>query len=146
MSTEPNPSPHSSNHEHSALRQQIQQSLQKAETQKKRLKSTDRRYTITNLVLSAIATFIAGESAISGEPIMGNWRFTAMMASVCTLGATLAAGIHKQIASPDQLLETSECAAKLKVLKIETISEDYELDAVNAEYQHILSEFARVDC
>ncbi|MBE9100259.1 hypothetical protein [Vacuolonema iberomarrocanum] len=134
MSTGGNTLPNASVDEHRLLKQQIHLSLQKAEAQKSRLKSTDRRYTIMNLVLGAIATFIAGESAIAGEPILGSWRFTATLASVCTLSATIVAGVHKQVASPDLLLEASECAAKLKALKIETIPETYELEPVSDAY------------
>ena len=146
MSPDLNTTTDDANNRYSRLRQQIQLSLQKSEAQKNRLKSTDRRYTIMNLVLGAIATFIAGESAIAGEPIFGSWRFTATLASVCTLSATIVAGVRKQVASPELLLEASECTAKLKALKIETIPETYELEPVSDAYQHILSEFTRVDC
>ncbi|MGD1941741.1 MAG: hypothetical protein ACFB0G_10550 [Leptolyngbyaceae cyanobacterium] len=147
MSPEANSSsPGGAHYEHTVLRQQIQQSLQKVEAQKQRLKSTDRRYTIINIVLGVVATFIAGESAVTGEPFLGNWRLTTMVASVCTLSATAITGIQKQIASPEQLLETSECAAKLKALKVETISANYELEPVSDIYQGIISEFPGVDC
>ncbi|MEO0758439.1 MAG: hypothetical protein AAFY78_16385 [Cyanobacteria bacterium J06648_16] len=127
------------------LRRQIELSLGKAEAHRNRLKSADRRFSITNIVLGAIATFIAGESAIAGEPLMGNWRLTTTVASVCTLGATISASVHKQVVSPDLLIETSECAAKLRALKIETLSSTYPIEAVRDEYQHILSEFSRVE-
>ena len=146
MSTALESSQNGPNHERRALREQIQQSLQKAETHKQQLKSTDRRYTIINLVLGAIATFIAGESAIADKPLVGSWRLTTTIASVCTLGATVAAGVHKQSASAERLLEASECAAKLKALKVDTISENYELDTVSGEYRRIIAEFSRVDC
>ena len=127
------------------LKAQIDLSLQKAEAHRNRLKTADRRYSILNIVLGAIATFIAGESAISGTPLMGGWRFTTTVASVCTLGATLSAGIQKQVVSPELLIETSECAARLKSLKIETLAPAYSMDEVRDTYQSILSEFARVE-
>ena len=147
MSPEANSSsPGDAHYQHTALRQQIQQSLQKVEAEGQRLKSTDRRYTIMSIMLGVIATFVAGESAVTGEPLFGNWRLTTMIASVSTLSATAITGIQKQIASPEQLLETSECAAKLKALKVETIAADYELDLVTDTYQGIISEFPSVDC
>ena len=130
---------------HSLLRQQIKLSFQKATAQKNKLIRTDRRFSIANLVLSAVATFIAGESAIAGEPIMGNWRVTTTVASLCTLGATVTAGIHKQVAPTDLLIESSECAAKLKALSIETIPVMYEVADVSEAYRQLLSEFSRVD-
>ena len=130
---------------YSVLRQQIQDSLQKAEAQKNQLKSSGHRYSIANLILSAAATLIVGGSAIIDDPLLGNWRFTASIASFCTLGAAIAAGIRKQIASPELLLESGECVAKLRDLKIETIPEAYDLEAVNEAYRYILAEFAQVD-
>lgn len=127
------------------LKSQIDLSFQKAEAHRNRLRVADRRYSIMNIVLGAIATFIAGESAISGTPLMGGWRLTTTVASVCTLGATLSAGIQRQVASPELLIETSECAAKLKSLKIETLSPTYPVEDVRDTYQSILSEFSRVE-
>ncbi|MEM6450369.1 MAG: hypothetical protein AAF703_08655 [Cyanobacteria bacterium P01_D01_bin.105] len=129
----------------SLLRQQIKLSFQKATAQKKRLLRTDRRLSIATLVLSALATFIAGESAIANEPIMGNWRFTTTVASLCTLGATVTTGIQKQVAPTDLLIESSECAAKLKALSIETIPAMYEVSDVSETYQRLLAEFASVE-
>ncbi|MGB7442756.1 MAG: hypothetical protein WA919_16955 [Coleofasciculaceae cyanobacterium] len=146
MSIDSNVTPGDPSEQYSVLQQQIQHSLQKAEGQKNRLKAIDKRCSIINLLLGVVATFIAGESAIAGEPIVGNWRFTTTIASVCTLGATITAGVHKQLASPDLLLESSECVAKLKALKVETISPSSELGVVSKAYQKILSDFSRIDC
>ncbi|MEL6351643.1 MAG: hypothetical protein AAFR58_07755 [Cyanobacteria bacterium J06627_28] len=130
----------------SALRQQINLSLDKAQARKHQLMRADRRFSIASLVLGAAATFIAGESAIAGEPMIGNWRFTTTIASLCTLGATVTTGIHKQIVPTDLIVETSECAAQLRVLKIETIPAVYDVETVTDDYQRLISEFARVDC
>ena len=129
----------------SLLRQQIKLSFQKATAQKKRLLRTDRRLSIATLVLSALATFIAGESVIANDPIVGNWRFTTTVASLCTLGATVTTGIQKQVAPTDLLIESSECAAKLKALSIETIPATYEVSDVSETYQRLLAEFASVE-
>ncbi|MEM6448380.1 MAG: hypothetical protein AAF704_17690 [Cyanobacteria bacterium P01_D01_bin.123] len=92
-----------------------------------------------------MATLIAGSSAIAGTPLLGDWRSTTFIVSACALGAAIAAGIHKQVAPPERLLESSECAVKLRNLVVETISETYELEAVSEAYQHILSEFTQID-
>ncbi|MEL6552596.1 MAG: hypothetical protein AAFQ63_03920 [Cyanobacteria bacterium J06621_11] len=128
------------------LRQRIEMSLQKARSQKTKLIQTDRRFSIASILLGAIATFIAGESAIAGEPMLGNWRFTTSVASICTLGATVATGVHKQIVPTDLLIETSECTAQLKALSIETIPAVYDVDTVTDNYQRLIAEFSRVDC
>ncbi|HEY9664576.1 MAG TPA: hypothetical protein V6C65_39550 [Allocoleopsis sp.] len=128
------------------LRQQIQSSLQRAETHKNKLKTIERRFSIINICLGATATLIAGQSAIADNPLIGNWRTTTTIASVITLSATIVGGIQKQLAAPDFLVEASECVAKLKALKVETISPTYEVEPVSEEYQQILSDFSKVDC
>ncbi|MBW4620635.1 MAG: hypothetical protein KME17_14935 [Cyanosarcina radialis HA8281-LM2] len=145
MSSSYNPIPHSTTEQYSLLQQQIQDSLQKAQAHRNKLKKLDRRYSITNIVLGALATFIAGQSAVAGSPLVGNWRITATLASLLTLGATVISGVHKQVVSADGLSESSECVAKLKALKIELAVPTYELDGISEEYQRLLSEFSKVD-
>ena len=131
--------------QHSRLREQIKLSLQKVRSQRDKLTRTDRRFSIASILLGAVATFIAGESAIAGEPALGNWRFTTTIASLCTLSATVAAGVHKQVVPTELIIETSECTAQLKVLSIETIPAVYDVEAVTDSYQRLIAEFSRVD-
>ncbi|MGD1898039.1 MAG: hypothetical protein ACFB16_13920 [Phormidesmis sp.] len=140
-----NSQPNFTNDEHGRLREQIKLSLQKAKSQRDQLLRNDKRFNIATLLLGAAATFIAGESAIAGEPMLGNWRTTTTIASICTLGATVATGIHKQIVPTDMIIETSECTAQLKVLAIETIPGDYDVDTVTDSYQRLIAEFSRID-
>lgn len=150
MSNPSNALPSNSNNplddQHDILRQHIQDSLRRAEAQRNRLKTIDRRYSIVTLCLSAVATFIAGQSAVSNDPLVGNWRATTTVASILTLGATISGGIQRQLATPDLLNETSECVAKLKALNVETVVSGYEIEQVSDEYQQILSTFSNVDC
>jgi hypothetical protein len=146
MSSSLNAPPTHSDDQCNVLRQQIQDSLQKAEVHKNKLKTIERHYGTINILLGAIATFIAGQAAISNDPLIVNWRTTTAIASVVTLGATVVGGIQKQLADPDVLAEASECVAKLKALKVETIAPTYEIEPVSEEYQQILSDFSKVDC
>ncbi|MEL6247481.1 MAG: hypothetical protein AAFY78_13960 [Cyanobacteria bacterium J06648_16] len=61
------------------------------------------------------------------------------------MGATISAGLHKQIASPDLLVETSECVAQLKSLRVETLFSSFSIDEVQDTYQAIIAEFSRVE-
>ncbi len=131
--------------DHTHLREQIDRSLHQATLQKHHLQKIDRQYSVLNIVLGAIAAFIAGQSAIADKPAIGNWRNVAMVASGLTLTATIASGVQKQIAPTDLVAEVSQCVAQLKALKIETLSTHYELEAVSDAYQKILTEFSRVD-
>lgn len=137
--------PQSSNQPHNDLRQQIDHSLQRAVAQKDKLQTIDRKYSIVNIILGAVAAFVAGQSVMADKPIVGNWKTMTTFASVLTLGATVAAGVQKQVAAPDLVAEVSQCVAELKALKIETLSPAYELEKVSEEYQKILTEFSRVD-
>ncbi|MBD2527154.1 hypothetical protein [Nostoc sp. FACHB-133] len=135
-----------SHHHYDVLRQQIDDSLKKAETQKNKLKTIERRYSIINICLGALATFITGQSAVSNDPLIGNWRINTTVASVLTLGVTIVGSMQKQLAAPDLLSEASECVAKLKALKVETIVSTYDTEQVSEEYQQILSDFSKIDC
>ncbi len=137
---------HDSTNDYDILQQQIQSSLDKAQAQRNKLRTIDRRYSILGLILGATATFIAGQSAVANDPLIGNWRATATVASVITLGATITSGLQKQLADPDLLVETSECTAKLKALRIEMIAGTFDLEQVSEQYQQVLSEFSNVDC
>ncbi len=132
--------------EYDGLRRQISSSLERARAQRNQLKHTDKCFSITSLVLGAIATFIAGQSAIADEPMLGNWRLTTTVASLCTLGATVATGIHKQVVPTDLIVESSECTAQLKVLRIETIPDVYDVETVRDSYQRVIAEFSKIDC
>lgn len=54
--------------------------------------------------------------------------------------------LHKQLAAPDLLAEASECVAKLKALKVETVDSDYDVEQISETYQQILTDFSKVDC
>lgn len=132
--------------EYDGLRRQILSSLERSRNQRNQLRHTDKCFSIASLVLGAIATFVAGQSAIVDEPILGNWRLTTTVASLCTLGATVATGLQKQIVPTDLIVESSECTAQLKVLRIETIPDVYDVETVRDSYQRVIAEFSKIDC
>ena len=126
--------------------QQIQASLQKASAFRNRLKTSSVRYTITGLVLSALATFFAGLSSLVGKPIVVNdWRITCAIAAVFTLGATIVAGVQSQLAKPDLLTQASECVGKLRALMTDTLSPSCDWEEVRKKYQQVLIDYSGVD-
>jgi hypothetical protein len=132
--------------QYNVLRQQIDNSLQKANAHKERLKRANSRYSIFNILFSALATFVAGQAAVAGGALAGGWRFTCAVASGFALGATIVAGVQKQVADPDLLAEASECVGKLRALKIDTLAPTYDLDGARKKYQQILSDFSKIEC
>jgi len=132
--------------QYNVLRQQIENSLQKANAHKERLKRANSRYSIFNILLSALATFVAGQAAVAGTALAGGWRVTCALASGFALGATIVAGVQKQVADPDLLAEASECVGKLRALKIDALAPTYDLDGARKKYQQILSDFSKIEC
>jgi hypothetical protein len=128
--------------QYDALEQQIDDSLQKACRFKDKLRRKGSRYTITNILFSALATFVAGQAVLFPP---GNWRLTCAVAGTFALGATIVAGLQRHLADPEILVEASECCGRLKNLKVQTIGRQYDWDKIKDEYGRILEGCSRVD-
>jgi hypothetical protein len=122
------------------LREQIFDSLEKAQAQRRILKRNNVRYTTANIVLGAIATVLAGTAGTVGS--LNGWKPICLLAAACSAGATVAAKFH----TSEQLSEASECVGQLKALRVEVSLPNFDLQQVSEEYQHILSEFSTIDC
>jgi hypothetical protein len=134
-----------SEEQYGALRQQINDSLQKAGTYKERLKGTHTRYAVAGIVLGALSTFVAGLSAIMQNPLIVDWPFTCAIAGVLALGVTVTTGLQKQLADPELLAEAGECLSRLRALRIEVIEPAYDVEAVRQKYQQVLFDFPKID-
>lgn len=136
-----------SERQHDTLRQQINDSLQKASGHKEKLKRTHSRYGIANIILGALATFTAGQAALLGQAaVTGGWRVTCAVASGLALGATVVAGVQRQIVDPEILTQASECVSRLRGLKVDTIGPEYDLEEARRRYQQVLAEFSGIEC
>jgi hypothetical protein len=131
--------------QYAALEQQIEGSLRKASSVRDKLRRTSSRYTITNILLSALSTFVAGRAVLFPTTV-GSWRLTCTAAGAFALGATIVAGLQKQLADPEFLAEASECCGRLKNLKVQTIGGNYDGEFLKNEYGKILETCSRVDC
>jgi hypothetical protein len=127
------------------LDQQIQTSFQKATTQRKRLETHSSRYTITGIILSALATFVAGVPSLLGQTLIGDWRLTCSVAALITLAATIVTSVQNQVAKPDILTKASECVGRLRALLIELQSPDVDYVQVRRQYQAVLVDFAELE-
>ena len=130
---------------HQILQQRIRTSLERARQYRTRLTRAATRYSIGHIILSALATSVAGVATVSGTPLMGDWRWTCAIAAVAAFGATIVAGLQMILANPDRLGEASECVARLTALEVETITVSYDLEAVRDKYQQILADCTRID-
>jgi hypothetical protein len=122
------------------LREQIGDSLEKAQAQKNTLKRTNSRYTTANIILGALAALLAGTAGTVGNA--ANWKPICLLAAVCSAGAA----VTTKLQTAEQLTEASECVGQLKALKVETITPTDDLEEVSEKYQQILSEFSTIDC
>lgn len=122
------------------LREQIGDSLEKAQAQKNTLKRTNSRCTTANVILGALAALLAGTAGMVGNA--KNWKPICLLAAVCSAGAAVTAKLQ----TAEQLTEASECVGQLKALKVETITPTDDLEEVSEKYQQILSEFSTIDC
>jgi hypothetical protein len=128
-----------------SIEQHINESLNKAQNYQQELRDKNNRYTLTHLILSSLATFLAGQAVFTGAKSTEMWKMTCAIASALTLGATITATMQKQVADPQLLTEVSECVGKLKSLKFETISSNYNRQEVTQKYQRILSDFPKIN-
>ena len=76
---------------------------------------------------------------------MNDWRITCAIASVCTLSATIVAGVQSLLAKPDLLTQASECVGKLRALRADTLSPTCDWENVRKKYQQVLIDYSGVD-
>jgi len=126
--------------------QQIQASFQKATAQRRKLEKNTTRYTVTGIILSALATFVAGVPSLMGEPILADsWRVTCTVAALITLAVTIITSVQNQVAKPGVLARSSECVGRLRALLLDLQTEDVDYDQVRKQYQSLLVDFAELE-
>lgn len=121
------------------LRDQISNSLEKAQTQKQLLKQRNARYMVANILLAAFATLLAATAGLVGNA--KTWKIACLLAAVCSAGTT----VTTKLQTAEQLTEVSECVGQLKALNVETIVPHYDLKHVSEKYQQILSSCSTID-
>ena len=127
------------------LDQQIQASFQKATALRKKAETHASRYTITGIVLSVLATFVAGVPSLMGQPVIADWRVTCSVSALLTLITTIVTSVQNQVAKSDILTRPSECIGRLRALLIELQSSDWDYDQVRKQYQGVLVDFAELE-
>lgn len=128
----------------SVLVTRIQEQLQRLERRRARLRSLNTRVVTLNLVLSAIATALAGVTAVTG-PLVGEgppaWRWTCGLVAVVTAAAALTTGIQQRFHVPERLARTLACVGKLRSLELALqLSRSTPEDAAG-EYEELLESY-----
>lgn len=92
------------------LAARIPEQLRRVEQKAVRLRRVHLRVQSANLVLTALATLLAGLTAAAG-PLAGQgppaWRWSCAMIAVVTATAGVLAGFHQRLQLPDQLARRS---------------------------------------
>jgi len=127
------------------LRKQITDSLEKARAQQRIIKGRSTKYSMTTIILSGFGTFVAGIATILNQPFADDWRLTCGIAAVLGLATTIVAGLQQTQASADLLTEVNASVARLRALQIETSTLNFNVAAVQQQYQQIVTESARID-
>lgn len=123
------------------LTKRINDSLDKACRHKRKLMSTNSRCTMTNIVLSAFATFLAA-LALSQD----KWKVLCAVAAGVAFGAAIVSGLQTQLAGPELIGEASDCCARLRRLQMETTAPRCDWDKIRTEYGQIVFDCQRVNC
>ena len=131
--------------QHAALRQQIDESYQKARAHQERLKQMERRLNVTQTTLSGLSALVAGLVAAIGKAPGGNWRVICGMAAVLAFGATVTTVTQKQRSDPELLGHISECVGKLRSLRVAAIDPRVDTGTLSGQYQQVLMEYDRVE-
>jgi len=107
--------------ERGLLLQKIKECLRKVEIISTNLKKSNSRYITISLVASALATLLAGLTAVLG-PLAGQgasaWRFTCGAVAGFTALAGLMTGLHQRLSIGDRLAKAYACAGRLNALEI----------------------------
>jgi hypothetical protein len=124
---------------HPPLAPLIRRSLETAAARRARLQSTALRLTLVAVVAAALATFFAGLSSLTDDPVVADdWRVTCAIASLCTLVATLSGGLQPVLVRPDRLTRASECVGKLRTLLFEAETPDHDQPALRRKFQQVI--------
>src|SRR5690606_23226005 len=122
----------------------IQEQLQRLERRRARLRSLNTRVVTLNLVLSAIATALAGVTAVTG-PLVGEgppaWRWTCGLVAVVTAAAALTTGIQQRFHVPEWLGRTLACVGKLRSLELELQLSRSTPEEAAGEYEELLESY-----
>ena len=118
--------------------------LQRVERRAGRLRRINFQVTGLNLLLSSVATLLAGLTAAAG-PLVGEgppaWRWTCGIIAVVTAGAALTTGILQRYKVPEALARTLACAARLRSLDLALQLARLGPDEVGQEYEQLLATY-----
>lgn len=123
------------------LTKRINDSLDKACRHKRKLMSTNSRCSIANIILGALATFLAALALSQNK-----WKVLCAVAAGVAFCAAVVSGLQTQLAGPELIGEASDCCARLRRLQMETTVPKCDWEKIRTEYGQIILGCQRVNC
>ena len=123
----------------------VQEHLRRVEARSQRLRRANLQLVAGSLATSAIATAVAGLTAVMG-PLAGQgppaWRWTCGLVALVTAASGLLTGLHQRLSVPEQLARAIACAGRLRALELGlSLSQRDAKDAVR-DYEEIVATHA----
>lgn len=100
---------------------------------------------IGNLIVSTLATMLAGGMATPGLEIadkVGGWQIGCSFVAGLTALTTISSVVHKQLKISDHLTKTVDCSAQLNALKFSLEVAGSDVNDVKKQYVKILQEYS----
>lgn len=121
----------------------VREGIYKTESYAKKYKKLDMWLLITSIVLSTLATVLAGGTAAGGKPVMealGGWRVVCSIVAAFTAVGTISSTLHKAFQVTNHLAAAVACISKLKSLELTITVTEKEPSEVTEAYKQILVE------
>ena len=99
---------------------------------------------IGNLILSTVATLLAGGLATQGKSLadqVGGWQVGCGVVAILTAIVTISSGLHKQFKISDHLTNAMTCAAQLNALKFTATASEEDAKTLRAQYEKLLTQY-----
>jgi hypothetical protein len=121
----------------------IRGALRATESQVRRLRKADTWAIILGTVGSSLAAFLAGVTALKGQPVVSDsWVTTCGMAAGFSLIAGMSTGLHKGLGISTRLSRASTCTGKLRALDLAASMGRRDPAELAGECEQVAAEYA----
>jgi hypothetical protein len=97
----------------------IDRSRQKAELQVSQARRANSRVVVVALAASSLSALLTGVPSALGEPVVGTWRVTCMVASAFAALAAITTGLQAQLRYAERLATATDCLGRLRALEVQ---------------------------
>jgi hypothetical protein len=123
--------------------QWIRGALLAAESHVRRLRRADAWAIVLGTVGSSLAAFLAGGTALKGQPLLDvSWVTTCGVAASLSLVAGVSTGLHKGLGIATRLSRASTCTGKLRALDLAASLGRREAAELARECEQVAAEYA----